>query len=242
MPKRSIQEKSTKQHSIARENHEPAILFDLDGTLLDSAYEHVMAWREALEDEGIEIANARIHRCVGMSGRLMLRTIFRELERRIGDRQIERLEKIHKRRFQKKIPYIRVLPGARELLRYLTRVHVRWAIATSGDQKTVERMIRPLGIPSNAPVVTGDHVERAKPNPDVFVQAAARLGKDLKDCIVVGDSIWDLLGAGRAKALGIGLLRGGYGEAELFQAGAYRLYENPADLLDHIAEIGIQLE
>jgi phosphoglycolate phosphatase-like HAD superfamily hydrolase len=69
--------------------------------------------------------------------------------------------------------------------------------------------------------------------------AARRLGIALRDCIVVRDSVWDLLGARRAKALGVGLLSGGYGQAELEQAGAYRVYQHPGDLLDHLAEIGI---
>jgi hypothetical protein len=100
----------------------PCFLFDLDGTLLDSAYEHVMAWREALIEEGIYIPNARIHRCVGMSGKLMLRTIFRERGRRISRHQIKRLEAIHKTRFERRLKSIRVLPGACELLKYLTRL------------------------------------------------------------------------------------------------------------------------
>jgi HAD superfamily hydrolase (TIGR01549 family) len=218
----------------------PSFLFDLDGTLLDSAYEHVMAWREALIKEDICVPNARIHRCVGMSGKLMLRTIFRELGRRVSQPQLERLEAVHKRRFERRLKSIRVLPGARELLRYLTRVGIRWAIATGGDQPTVTKMIKPLHVPSGTPIVTGDHVAQAKPDPDVFLEAASRLGVALGDCVVVGDSVWDLLAAGRSKALGVGLLSGGYGGAELIQAGAYRVYENPADLLGHIAEMGIE--
>jgi phosphoglycolate phosphatase-like HAD superfamily hydrolase len=100
-------------------------------------------------------------------------------------------------------------------------------------------MIRPLRIPSGVPVITADHVARAKPDPDVFLEAAQRLGVPLKDCIVVGDSVWDLLGARRAKALGVGVLSGGYGEEELIQAGAYRVYKNLAELLERIAEIGV---
>jgi HAD superfamily hydrolase (TIGR01549 family) len=218
----------------------PSFLFDLDGTLLDSAYEHVMAWREALIEEDIYVPNARIHRCVGMSGKLMLRTIFRELGRRVSQPQMERLEAIHKTRFERRLKSIRVLPGARELLRYLTRVGLRWAIATGGDQRTVNRMIQALHVPSRTPIITGDHVAQAKPDPDVFLKAASRLGVALGDCVVVGDSIWDLLAAGRSKALGVGLLSGGYGEAELIQAGAYRVYDSTADLLEHIAELGIE--
>ena len=103
-------------------------------------------------------------------------------------------------------------------------------------------MIKPLHIPAKAPVITADHVEKAKPDPDVFLMAAQRLGVELTDCIVVGDSVWDILGARRAKALGVGLLCGGYSTAELEQAGAYKVYKDPADLHAHLAEIGIQVD
>jgi HAD superfamily hydrolase (TIGR01549 family) len=174
-----------------------------------------------------------------MSGRLMLQTVFREIDRPISAARAERLEKIHKKRFAEKLSSIRMLPGARELLVHLSRERIPWAIATGGDNDTVMKMIKPLRVPSGVPVITADHVERAKPDPDVFLEAAQRLGVPLKDCIVVGDSVWDLLGARRAKALGVGVLSGGYGEAELIQAGAYRVYKNPAELLERIAEIGV---
>ncbi len=132
-----------------------------------------------------------------------------------------------------------MLPGTRQLLLHLSRSGIRWAIATGGDQDTVTRMVKPLRLPKATPVITADHVERTKPDPDVFLEAADRLGVALHDCIVVGDSIWDMLGARRAKALGVGLLSGGYGEAELIQAGAYRVYKYPENLLEQIAEIGI---
>jgi phosphoglycolate phosphatase-like HAD superfamily hydrolase len=124
--------------------------------------------------------------------------------------------------------------------RHLSRRRIAWAIATSGDKQTVDTMIELLRVPSNAPIITGDHVERAKPDPDVFLEAAGRLGVALSNCVVVGDSVWDLLAARRAKALGVGLLCGGYGETELIQAGAYRVYSNPEDFLEHLAEVGIQ--
>jgi HAD superfamily hydrolase (TIGR01549 family) len=218
----------------------PAILFDLDGTLMDSNYEHIDAWREAFRTKGLEIPSARIHRCVGMSGKLMVRALFTELGRTIGPGKIEQLEKLHKRNFEKRLSSVHMLPGASELLKDLSRRGVKWAIATGGDTETVERMIKPLHIPAKAPVITADHVEKAKPDPDVFLVAARRLGMELTDCIVVGDSVWDILGARRAKAIGVGLLCGGYSAAELEQAGAYRVYKDPADLQVHLAEIGIQ--
>ena len=98
-----------------------------------------------------------------------------------------------------------------------------------------------LGIGSEAPVVTRDQVQRAKPDPDLFLAAAERLGVEIAESFVVGDSVWDLLAARRAKALGIGLLSGGYGREELERAGAYRVYQDPADLLKHLDEVGIRV-
>ncbi|NDQ57420.1 MAG: HAD family hydrolase [Acidipila sp.] len=222
------------------ERENPAILFDLDGTLLDSNYEHVAAWRQALREEGLEIPDSRIHRCIGMSGRLLVRTLFAEKGKVAGPRMVDRLEKLHQRNFRKRISSVQPLPGARQILAFLSGRKIQWAIATGGDQKTVGQMIKPLRVPESSPVITADHVRHAKPSPDVFLEAAERLGFALSDCIVVGDSVWDLLGARRAKALGVGLLCGGYGAAELEQAGAYRVYKDPLDLLNHIGELGVQ--
>jgi HAD superfamily hydrolase (TIGR01509 family) len=217
----------------------PAILFDLDGTLLDSTYQHMIAWHDTLDEDGITIPNARIHRLIGMSGKLLVHALLTELGQKASEKRIERWEKIHKRKFARMLPSVRLLPGARELLSHLSRAKVRWAIGTSGDRKTIEKMIKPLHVPAGVPVVCGDDVARAKPDPDVFLEAANQLGVALSDCIVIGDSVWDLLSARRAKALGVGLLSGGYGHAELEQAGAYRVYKDPEELLQHISEIGI---
>jgi HAD superfamily hydrolase (TIGR01549 family) len=238
-----LKNSTANQHRLETQKEiTPAVLFDLDGTLVDSAYDHVIAWRDALREEGIHIPNARIHRYVGMSGKLMLRVLFTEMWRKASPGKIEQLEKLHLKNFQKRLSAIDVLPGARELLKYLSAIGIQWAIATSGERQSMAKMIQPLRVPAGIPVITGDDVDKAKPHPDVFFAAATRLGMALCDCIVVGDSTWDLLAARRAKALGIGLLCGGYGEAELVQAGAYRVYKNPADLLDHIGEIGLQHE
>jgi HAD superfamily hydrolase (TIGR01509 family) len=217
----------------------PALLFDLDGTLIDSAYEHVIAWRDALDAHGIHVPSVRIHRNVGMSGRIMLQGIFAEMRIRSTPQKIDALEKLHKRNFERRLPRLNALPGAPELLKYLTKARIRWAIATSGEKNGVQRMLRSLPIPENTPVITGNDVERAKPHPDVFLMAASRLGVALPNCTVVGDSVWDLLAAQRAKALGVGFLTGGYSATELAEAGAFRIYKDPADLLARISEIGV---
>jgi HAD superfamily hydrolase (TIGR01509 family) len=218
----------------------PALLFDLDGTLVDSVYQHVLAWRDALHEEGLDLSVWRIHRRIGMSGGLFLKALERELGMTIDEAQAERLRQSHAKGLLGRLEQIRPLPGARELLITLSSMRVPWAIATSGAAPTAGPTIAMLGVPEGTPVVTRDQVAYAKPNPDLFLAAAERLGVPPGDCFVVGDSIWDLLAAQRAGALGVGLLSGGYGREELEQAGAYRVYEDPADLLAHLDELGIR--
>jgi HAD superfamily hydrolase (TIGR01509 family) len=192
---------------------------------VDSVYQHVLAWREALEAAGVQLAVWRIHRRIGMSGGLLVNALGRETGRRLTANDVAEL---------------RPLPGARELLAYLSSASVPWAIATSGRLATARPALDVLGIPPDAIVVTRDAVERAKPDPDLFVAAARRLGVEATAAVVVGDSVWDLLAAQRAHALGVGLLSGGYGREELERAGAYRVYEDPADLLRHLDEVGVR--
>jgi HAD superfamily hydrolase (TIGR01509 family) len=218
----------------------PALLFDLDGTLVDSVYQHVLAWRDALEKEGIDLSVWRIHRRIGMSGGLFLRALDREVGTHLTEAQARRLQQSHAEGVLRLMGQIRPLPGARELLRQLTETRVPWAIATSGQERTARSILALLDVPEGTPVITRDQVAYAKPNPDLFLAAAERLGLAARDCFVVGDSIWDLLAAQRAGALGVGLLSGGYGREELEQAGAYRVYEDPADLLAHLDELGIR--
>jgi HAD superfamily hydrolase (TIGR01549 family) len=218
----------------------PALLFDLDGTLVDSVYQHVLAWRDALHEESLDLSIWRIHRRIGMSGGLFLKALERELGASLNEGQAERLRQSHAKALLKRLDQIRPLPGARELLTTLSSMRVPWAVATSGSEITARPTLGLLGIPEGTPIVTRDQVAYAKPNPDLFLAAAERLGVPPGDCFVVGDSIWDLLAAQRAGSLGIGLLSGGYGREELEQAGAYRVYEDPADLLAHLDELGIR--
>jgi HAD superfamily hydrolase (TIGR01509 family) len=200
----------------------------------------VLAWRDALEGAGIELSVWRIHRRIGMSGGLFLNALLRETGRRMSDEETARVQRIHKESFARQVKGVRPLPGARELLTYLTKARVPWAIATSGRLESAQPMLDSLGVPAGVPVVTRDQVEHAKPDPDLFLAAAGRLGVPVEEAIVVGDSVWDLLAARRAHALGVGVLSGGYGEDELQQAGAYRVYQDPADLLKHLDEVGVR--
>jgi HAD superfamily hydrolase (TIGR01509 family) len=218
----------------------PAFLFDLDGTLIDSVYQHVIAWREALSQAGIDLSVWRIHRRIGMSGGLFVSALMRETGVRLSEQDIESLQQTHAREYLKLADSVRPLPGAAELLADLTSNNVRWAIATSGRRLTAERALPMLGLPADAPMVTRDMVRHAKPDPDLFLAAAALLGVEPQHAYVVGDSVWDLLAARRAQSIGIGLMSGGYGREELERAGAYRVYSDPADLLSRADELGVR--
>jgi HAD superfamily hydrolase (TIGR01549 family) len=218
---------------------ETAFLFDLDGTLVDSVYHHVLAWREALETEGIDLSVWRVHRKIGMSGGLMTNVLLRETGIEIDPARVERLQRLHAEAYKRNYANVRPLPGATALLTALTNAQIPWAIATSGRIETAGPVIEKLGVDlSRTPVITRDMVKFAKPEPDLFIAAAERLGVRIETASVVGDSVWDMLAATRARALGIGLLSGGYGLEELERAGAYRVYEDPQDLLDHLDEVG----
>ncbi len=218
----------------------PALLFDMDGTLVDSVYQHVLSWHEAMRAEGIELSVWRIHRRIGMSGGLFLDALARELGREIDAAQAARLRALHVEGFRRRSGEVQALPGARELLQRLDGDGVPWAIATSGRRVTASIGLGLLGIGEGAKVVTRDDVEHAKPDPDLFLAAAELLGVDATSCFVVGDSVWDMLAAQRARAFGVGLLSGGYGRDELERAGAYRVYADPRDLLDHLDEVGVR--
>ena len=218
----------------------PAVLFDLDGTLLDSVYQHVLAWKEALESAGIPLSVWRIHRRIGMSGGLFVRALARETGREIDAAEADRLRRLHEEGFRRRVHEVRPLPGSQELLDTLTGLAVPWAIATSGSDVTAGASTGLLRLPKDAVVITRDRVAYAKPNPDLFLAAADALGRPITESFVVGDSVWDMLAAQRAHALGIGVLSGGYGREELETAGAYRSYDDPADLLAHLDELGIR--
>ena len=233
----------SESNTARRDNSSPsrtAFLFDLDGTLVDSVYQHVLAWREALESGGIRLAVWRIHRQIGMSGGLFINALLRETGHTVSTEEAERLQQIHGEAFKRYASQVRPLPGAEELLAYLTESGVPWAIATSGRMESASLSLRLLGLSEDVPVITRDLVRHAKPDPDLFLAAAEKLGVEISDSVVVGDSIWDLLAARRARALGVGLLSGGYGREELERAGAYRVYNDPADLLRHLDEVGVR--
>jgi HAD superfamily hydrolase (TIGR01509 family) len=218
----------------------PAFLFDLDGTLIDSVYQHVLGWREALDQVGINLSVWKIHRRIGMSGGLFVNALVRELDMSLDPETLRELPRLHQDAFIRHYDSVHPLPGARELLSTLTEHEVPWAIATSGVARYADLARDMLELPADTTFITRDQVKYAKPDPDLFLTAAERIGVDIRDSIVVGDSVWDLLAARRARALSVGLLSGGYGREELIYSGAYRVYDDPRDLLAHLDEVGVR--
>jgi HAD superfamily hydrolase (TIGR01509 family) len=217
----------------------PALIFDLDGTLVDTVYAHVFAWQRALGERGMAIDGWRIHRRIGMSGGLFTRAVGRELGRELTEEEAEAIQRRHGELFRELLPARRALPGAAELLAHLRGNGVVHGIATSGRRPEIDASLAVLGVPAETVVVPRGEVARAKPEPDLFLECARRLEAEAADCYVVGDAVWDLLAARRARMLSIGLLSGGYGADELLEAGAYRVYRDTAELHASLDELGI---
>jgi HAD superfamily hydrolase (TIGR01509 family) len=216
-----------------------AIVFDLDGTLVDTVYAHVFAWQRAFTEAGMSIDGWKIHRRIGMSGGLFTRAAARELGRDIAPEEAEVLQRRHGELFREFLPDPRPLPGAVDLLRYLRTTGVVYGIATSGRRPEVDASLKVLGVGPETVVVERGEVTRAKPEPDLFLACQERLSVEAEDCYVVGDAVWDLLAARRAGMLSIGLLSGGYGADELERAGAYRVYRDAAELRVSLDELGV---
>jgi HAD superfamily hydrolase (TIGR01509 family) len=217
-----------------------AVIFDLDGTLVDSVYAHVLAWQRTLAEADIHIDGWKIHRLIGMSGGLLTKAAGREIGRDLPDAEVEALQKRHGAIYQELLPVRRALPGAVQLLRHLRQNRIAHGIATSGKREDLKASLTPLDVPKDIVVVDRSDVERAKPEPDLFLACQSRLKVRPEECYVVGDAVWDLLAARRAGMLGVGLRSGGYGEEELTRAGAYRVYQDPADLLSGLYQLGLR--
>jgi HAD superfamily hydrolase (TIGR01509 family) len=217
-----------------------ALIFDLDGTLVDTVYGHVLSWQRVFAEAGIHIDGWKIHRLIGMSGGLLTRAAAREIGRELPPEQVDALQKRHGVVYKELLPDRRPLPGAVELLRHLSESRILYGIATSGRREDAKPSIAALEVPEDVVVVDRSDVERAKPEPDLFLAVQQRLEVEPDACYVVGDSVWDLLAARRAGMLGIGLLSGGYGEQELARAGAYRVYRDPAEILSSIYQLGLR--
>src|SRR5258706_2269983 len=178
----------------------PAVLLDLDGTLIDSVYQHAIAWHKALELGGIRLSVWRIHRRIGMSGGLLADSLARETGHELSEKDAAKLKRAHARLFAAQVRDVRPLPGALDLVRHLTKMRVAWAVATSGALASARPLLKLVNIPPGVPVITRDDVAYAKPNPDPWIAASARLNVPIESAIAGGASVWDLLAARRGGA------------------------------------------
>jgi HAD superfamily hydrolase (TIGR01549 family) len=215
-----------------------ALIFDLDGTLIDSVYAHTLAWQKTLSEFGLECPACVIHRRIGMSGRLLVKMVAREHARTLSDAVIEKLETQHVSILKELAPRCEPLPGARDLLSYLQDAHIAHGIATSGKRAEIEPSLKALALSATAIVIDGEMVSEVKPEPDLFVLCQQKLQLDPSQCLVAGDAVWDIHAARRAGILAVGLLTGGYAEQELYNAGAMRVYKDARALLAGIDELG----
>ena len=216
-----------------------SLIFDLDGTLIDTVYAHVVAWQQAFTEAGMMIDGWRIHRRIGMSGGLFTRAVAREINREISAQELEAVQQRHGEIFAQLLPKRRPLPGAVDLLKFLRSTGIPYGIATSGSRPGINASLEAIGVGADVVVIERGDVLRAKPEPDLFLACQQRMGCRVEDCYVVGDAVWDLLAARRAGMLSIGLLSGGYGEDELIGAGAFRVYRDAAELLRSLDELGV---
>ena len=216
-----------------------ALIFDLDGTLVDTVYAHVFAWQRALAEVDLPIEAWKIHRRIGMSGGLFTRAVAREVGRPLTPEEVEAIQLRHGELYRELLPERRPLPGAVELLAELRESGIAHGIATSGRRPEIDASLDVLGVGPETVVVERGGVQRAKPEPDLFLSCSERLGVPPDECYVVGDAVWDLLAARRAHMLSVGLLSGGYGEDELIRASAFRVYRDAEELSGSLDELGI---
>lgn len=219
-----------------------AVIFDLDGTLVDTVYGHTLAWWRVLRDANLPVPGWKVHRLIGMSGGLITKAAAQELGRELSDEEVERLQQRAGDVYKALMPDRQPLPGALDLLRHLRETKIKHGIATSGKRQDAQPSIDALDLPDDMVIVDRTEVERAKPEPDLFLACQEKLSVTPAECYVVGDAVWDILAARRAGMLAIGLLSGGYGEQELAQAGAYRVYSDPTELLESIYQLGLRAD
>ncbi len=204
---------------------------------MDTVYPHALAWQKAFDELDMVVPTWRIHRRIGMSGSLLIADFARELGRDLSDDESSRLAEAHTDHYLELRGRPVPLPGARDLLDELGRRDIPWAIATSSEPAEAEGALEVLDLPDDAVIVNGEQVDAAKPDPEMFHEAAKALGVALKDSIAVGDATWDITTALKVQMKAVGLLSGGNSADELERAGAAHVYDDPGDLTRHLDDV-----
>lgn len=211
----------------------PAVLFDVDGTLVDSNYLHIHAWTRAFREVDIPVDAWRVHRSIGMDGSKLVDT----LSAHASDDVQQQLTDLHSRYYKELAPLLRVLPGGRDVLQRVASMGLQVVLATSAPEEELAILRDVLDRDDVVSEVTsGADVETAKPDPDIVEIALARAGVPAVDAVFVGDSVWDAKASARAGVSSIGVLSGGISRAELMAAGAGFVYDDVAQLAEQIQE------
>ena len=205
-----------------------AVLFDIDGTLVDSTYHHALAWQRAFDSREITIPFWRIHRTIGMGGdKLVGHVAGDEVEKEHGDA----LREVWREEYVKIKPEVRALPGATDLVKRLASVGFEVALASSGDPEFADEALDDLDIRKEIAVLkTSEDADDSKPEPDLVEVTLEAL--DVRQAVLVGDTPYDVQSAERAGLRCIAVRSGGYSEAELVEAGAVLVVDAPEDLMD----------
>jgi HAD superfamily hydrolase (TIGR01509 family) len=214
----------------------PAVLFDVDGTLIDSNYLHVHAWYRAFTEAKVEVEAWRIHRSIGMDGSALLASLAEAAD----EDTRARLKDRHSRYYQETAPVLRRLPGARELLQAVDKLGLQIVLATSAPEDELSILREVLACDDLLSAVTSSNdVDTAKPEPDIVQVALERAGVDVAHAVFVGDTVWDVEACKRAGVPTIAVLSGGVSRAELETAGAQAVFDNPRDLCEHLDSTAI---
>ncbi|MGN6425526.1 MAG: HAD family hydrolase [Leifsonia sp.] len=205
-----------------------AVLFDVDGTLVDSNYLHVDAWQRAFREVDFDADAWRIHRAIGQDSARLLRDVAGERD----DDWMERAKDAHARLYREQAGRLRAFASAPELLRAIAGRGINVVLATSAPEDELAMLREAIDADDAVHAATSaDDVDSAKPDPGILNVALERAGSPAADALMVGDSVWDMVAAGRAGVRTVGLRSGGVSEGELREAGAIEVFDDPAALL-----------
>jgi HAD superfamily hydrolase (TIGR01509 family) len=215
---------------------QPAVLFDIDGTLVDSNYLHVHAWYKAFQEVGVGVEAWRIHRSIGMDGTTLVSSLAGDAD----ENTRSRAKDLHSRYYKETAPLLRPLPGAQQLLQRVHKLGLQVVLATSAPEDELKILREVLACDALVSAVTSSKdVDTAKPNPDIIEVALDRAGVDADRAVFVGDTVWDVEACERAGVPTIAVLSGGVSRGELETAGAQAVFDNPHDLCEHLDDTAI---
>jgi len=211
----------------------PAVLFDIDGTLVDSNYLHVHAWQRAFHEAGLPVEAWHVHRSIGMDGS----TLVDELSKGAADDVQKRLKDLHTRYYEASADLLTALPGARQLLQRVADADLQVVLATSAPENELAMLRATLSCDDLVSAITSsEDVEEAKPKPDIVNVALQKAGVTAQHAVFVGDTVWDVEASARANVACIGVLSGGVSRDELESAGAAAVFDDAQDLCEHLAD------